>query len=51
MCHCLACQRRTGSAFVGDTLRMLFAEAEADEITPAEAADRLVHRRLADAAG
>jgi leucine dehydrogenase len=36
-------------AGIGDTLRSLFAEAEADEITPAEAADRLVRRRLAEA--
>jgi leucine dehydrogenase len=33
---------------IGDTLRALFAEAERDGITPAEAADRLVQRRLAD---
>jgi glutamate dehydrogenase/leucine dehydrogenase len=33
---------------VGKTLRALFAEAEAEDITPAEAADRLVRRRLAD---
>ena len=38
-------------AGVGDTLRGLFAEADADEITPTEAAERLVHRRLTDAAG
>jgi leucine dehydrogenase len=38
-------------AGVGDTLRTLFAEAEAAEITPAEAAERLVRRRLAEAAG
>jgi leucine dehydrogenase len=38
-------------AGVGDTLRVLFAEAAADEITPAEAAERLVRRRLAEAAG
>jgi leucine dehydrogenase len=31
---------------VGKTLRALFAEAEAEDITPAEAADRLVRRRL-----
>jgi len=37
-------------AGIGDTLRELFAEAEAESITPAEAADRLVGRRLADAA-
>jgi glutamate dehydrogenase/leucine dehydrogenase len=36
-------------AGIGDTLRALFAEADADGITPAEAADRLVRRRLADA--
>jgi glutamate dehydrogenase/leucine dehydrogenase len=36
-------------AGIGDTLRTLFAEASADGITPAEAADRLVRRRLADA--
>ena len=36
-------------AGIGDTLRTLFAEAEADGITPAEAADQLVRRRLADA--
>jgi leucine dehydrogenase len=35
---------------IGDTLRTLFGEAEAEEITPAEAADRLVRRRLAEAA-
>jgi leucine dehydrogenase len=33
-------------AGIGDTLRTLFAEAAADGITPAEAADRLVRRRL-----
>ncbi|HEU5476480.1 MAG TPA: Glu/Leu/Phe/Val dehydrogenase dimerization domain-containing protein [Gaiellaceae bacterium] len=38
-------------AGIGDTLRALFAEADAEGITPAEAADRLVHRRLAGAAG
>ncbi|HZS31554.1 MAG TPA: Glu/Leu/Phe/Val dehydrogenase dimerization domain-containing protein [Gaiellaceae bacterium] len=37
-------------AGIGDTLRGLFAEAEADGITPAEAADRLVQRRLAASA-
>ncbi len=31
---------------IGDTLRGLFAEAQAEDITPAEAADRLVRRRL-----
>ena len=36
-------------AGIGDTLRSLFAEADAEGITPAEAADRLVHRRLAEA--
>jgi leucine dehydrogenase len=34
-------------AGIGDTLRTLFAEAETEGITPAEAADRLVRRRLA----
>jgi glutamate dehydrogenase/leucine dehydrogenase len=34
-------------AGVGDTLRTLFAEADAEGVTPAEAADRLVRRRLA----
>ena len=34
-------------AGIGDTLRELFAAAEADGITPDEAADRLVRRRLA----
>ncbi|HET8751329.1 MAG TPA: Glu/Leu/Phe/Val dehydrogenase dimerization domain-containing protein [Gaiellaceae bacterium] len=39
-------------AGIGDTLRTLFAEAAAAGITPAEAADRLVRRRLsAKAAG
>ena len=37
-------------AGIGDTLRTLFAEADADGVTPAEAADRLVRRRLAGAA-
>jgi leucine dehydrogenase len=36
-----------GLAGIGDTLRTLFAEAEAEGITPTEAADRLVRRRLA----
>jgi leucine dehydrogenase len=36
-------------AGIGDTLRELFAEAEGDGITPAEAAERLVNRRLAEA--
>jgi len=31
-------------------LRTLFAEADAEGVTPAEAADRLVRRRLAAAA-
>jgi leucine dehydrogenase len=34
-------------AGIGDTLRTLFAQASAENITPAEAADRLVRRRLA----
>jgi leucine dehydrogenase len=34
-------------AGIGDTLRELFAEAEAEGITPDEAADRLVRRRVA----
>jgi glutamate dehydrogenase/leucine dehydrogenase len=36
-------------AGIGDTLRTLFAEAEAEDITPAEAADRLARRRVAEA--
>ena len=36
-------------AGIGDTLRTLFAEAEANGITPAEAAEQLVSRRLAEA--
>jgi leucine dehydrogenase len=36
-------------AGIGDTLRELFADAEADGITPAEAAERLVERRLSEA--
>ena len=36
-------------AGIGNTLRTLFAEAEAEGITPADAADRLVRRRLAAA--
>jgi glutamate dehydrogenase/leucine dehydrogenase len=36
-------------AGIGDTLRTLFAEAEANGVTPAEAAERLVQRRLAEA--
>jgi leucine dehydrogenase len=34
---------------IGDTLRTLFSEADAESITPAEAAYRLVRRRLAEA--
>ena len=33
-------------AGIGDTLRTLFAEADAEGITPFDAADRLVRRRL-----
>jgi glutamate dehydrogenase/leucine dehydrogenase len=36
-------------AGIGDTLRELFAEAEANGITPAESAEQLVSRRLAEA--
>jgi leucine dehydrogenase len=36
-------------AGIGDTLRELFAEAETETITPDEAAQRLVRRRLGDA--
>jgi leucine dehydrogenase len=36
-------------AGVGDTLRTLFAEADSAGITPAEAADRLVRRRIDEA--
>ena len=36
-------------AGIGETLRELFAEAHGHGITPAEAADRLVRRRLAEA--
>ena len=35
-------------AGIGDTLRALFAEAETSGITPADAAERLVSRRLAE---
>jgi leucine dehydrogenase len=35
-------------AGIGDTLRTLFAESAAEGITPAEAASRLVRRRLAE---
>jgi glutamate dehydrogenase/leucine dehydrogenase len=37
-------------ARIGETLRSLFREADEAAITPAEAADRLVRRRLAEAA-
>lgn len=37
-------------ATIGDTVRSLLAESAADAITPVEAADRLVQRRLAPAA-
>ncbi|HLY85368.1 MAG TPA: Glu/Leu/Phe/Val dehydrogenase dimerization domain-containing protein [Gaiellaceae bacterium] len=37
-------------AGIGDTLRTLFADADAARITPAEAAELLVNRRLAEAA-
>ena len=40
-------QLEEGLARIGASLRTLFAEADADAITPAEAADRLVRRRLA----
>jgi glutamate dehydrogenase/leucine dehydrogenase len=36
-------------ATIGDTVRDLLAEAAAEDITPVEAADRLVQRRLAEA--
>jgi glutamate dehydrogenase/leucine dehydrogenase len=36
-------------AGIGDTLRELFTEAEAEAITPDEAAERLVRRRVGDA--
>jgi leucine dehydrogenase len=36
-------------AGIGNTLRSLFSEAETEGITPSEAADRLVRRRLAEA--
>ena len=42
-------QLEQGLAGIGATLRTLFAEAEAAGVTPAEAADRLVRRRLAEA--
>ncbi len=37
-------------AGIGETLRTLFAEAAAEGVTPSEAADRLVRRRLTEAA-
>ena len=43
-------QLQEGLARIGNTLRTLFAEADAEGVTPAEAADRLVRRRLAAAA-
>jgi leucine dehydrogenase len=43
-------QLETRLAGIGETLRELFAEAEAEGITPADAADRLVRRRLTHAA-
>jgi leucine dehydrogenase len=43
-------QLQEGLARIGNTLRTLFAEADAEGVTPAEAADRLVRRRLAEAA-
>jgi glutamate dehydrogenase/leucine dehydrogenase len=42
-------QLEAGLAGIGATLRTLFAEADAEGVTPAEAADRLVRRRLAEA--
>ena len=42
-------QLQEGLARIGDTLRTLFAEADAAGVTPSEAADRLVRRRLAEA--
>jgi glutamate dehydrogenase/leucine dehydrogenase len=39
-----------GLAGIGDRLRDMFAEAEAEGITPAEAANRMVQRRIAAAA-
>ena len=41
-------QLQAGLAKIGDTLRTLFAEAGAEGITPFDAADRLVRRRLAN---
>jgi leucine dehydrogenase len=40
-------QLQEGLARIGNTLRALFAEADSEAITPFEAADRLVRRRLA----
>jgi glutamate dehydrogenase/leucine dehydrogenase len=40
-------QLQEGLARIGNTLRALFAEADSEGITPFEAADRLVRRRLA----
>jgi leucine dehydrogenase len=41
-------QLQAGLARIGDTLRTLFTQADAAGVTPAEAADRLVRRRLAE---
>jgi len=41
-------QLQAGLAKIGDTLRTLFAEAGTEGITPFDAADRLVRRRLAN---
>ncbi len=43
-------QLQNGLARIGETLRTLFAEADAEGVTPNQAADRLVRRRLAEAA-
>ena len=43
-------QLQEGLARIGNTLRTLFAEADAEGVTPNETADRLVRRRLAEAA-
>jgi glutamate dehydrogenase/leucine dehydrogenase len=42
-------QLEEGLARIGATLRELFAEAEAEGITPADAADRLARRRITEA--
>ncbi|HKD93670.1 MAG TPA: Glu/Leu/Phe/Val dehydrogenase dimerization domain-containing protein [Gaiellaceae bacterium] len=42
-------QLQNGLARIGETLRTLFAEADSAGVTPADAADRLVRRRLAEA--